>query len=89
MNTISIAELKTHLSAELKKVQAGEVLTILDHKRPVAEIRPIPQKKNTGFVIIKPAVSNEPPKLSGKRLFKGTDEELQRAVLADREEHRW
>jgi len=41
MRTISIAELKAHLSAELKKVQAGDPVTVLDHKRPVAVLGPV------------------------------------------------
>ncbi len=45
MRTISIAELKTHLSAELKKVQAGDPVTVLDHKRPVAVLSPIEEVK--------------------------------------------
>jgi antitoxin (DNA-binding transcriptional repressor) of toxin-antitoxin stability system len=41
MNSIAIAELKAHLSAELKKVRAGETLIILDHKQPIARIVPL------------------------------------------------
>jgi prevent-host-death family protein len=44
MRTISIADLKAHLSAELKKVQAGDPVTVLDHKRPVAVLTPIPEE---------------------------------------------
>ena len=40
MQTISISELKSHLSAELKKVQNGTRIVVLDHKRPVAELIP-------------------------------------------------
>lgn len=36
--TIGIAELKTHLSAEIKRVKSGENITILDHKKPVAKL---------------------------------------------------
>ena len=41
METISISKLKTHLSSELKKVQNGTRLVVLDHKHPVAELIPI------------------------------------------------
>ena len=41
MKTISVSELKTHLSAELKRVQKGTTLTVVDHKRPVATLAPI------------------------------------------------
>jgi antitoxin (DNA-binding transcriptional repressor) of toxin-antitoxin stability system len=40
METISISKLKTHLSAELKKVQKGTSIVILDHKHPVARLVP-------------------------------------------------
>lgn len=36
METTSISYLKTHLSAELKKVQNGVPLLVIDHRRPVA-----------------------------------------------------
>ena len=41
MNTVAIAELKAHLSAELKRVRAGETIVVLDHKQPVARIVPL------------------------------------------------
>ena len=42
MQTISISNLKSHLSAELKRVQAGEALLVVDHQRPVAILSPLP-----------------------------------------------
>jgi antitoxin (DNA-binding transcriptional repressor) of toxin-antitoxin stability system len=84
MSTISIAELKTHLSAELKKVQAGAVLTVTDHKLPVAEIHPVAKKKNTGFEISKPATESGPPPFPRTRLYKGTHEELMKSLEEDR-----
>jgi len=41
MKTISVSLLKAHLSAELKKVERGERITVLDHKRPVAVLGPV------------------------------------------------
>jgi len=41
METISISELKAKLSAKLKRVQAGQVHTIVDHKYPIAYIAPL------------------------------------------------
>jgi antitoxin (DNA-binding transcriptional repressor) of toxin-antitoxin stability system len=35
---IGIAELKAHLSAEIKRVRYGGSITILDHKQPVAKL---------------------------------------------------
>jgi antitoxin (DNA-binding transcriptional repressor) of toxin-antitoxin stability system len=39
METISVSQLKSHLSEELRKVEKGISITILDHKRPVAIIQ--------------------------------------------------
>jgi len=84
MNTIAIADLKTHLSAELKKVQAGAVITITDHKRPVAEIRPIAKNRDTGFKILKSATESGPPTFPRTRLYQGTHEELLQSLAEDR-----
>ena len=40
---VRIAELKTHLSALLRRVSKGERLVVLDRDRPIAEILPIAQ----------------------------------------------
>lgn len=42
METISISSLKTHLSSELKRVQRGMRLVVIDHHKPVAVIGPLP-----------------------------------------------
>lgn len=42
MHSISIAKLKATLSAELKKVRAGETVTVLDRTTPIAVITPLP-----------------------------------------------
>jgi antitoxin (DNA-binding transcriptional repressor) of toxin-antitoxin stability system len=44
MMTISVSDLKSHLSAELKKVQDGAVLTVLDHRHPIARLVPLEGK---------------------------------------------
>jgi antitoxin (DNA-binding transcriptional repressor) of toxin-antitoxin stability system len=36
METISVSSLKSHLSAELKKVQRGAPLVVVDHRKPIA-----------------------------------------------------
>lgn len=41
METISVSKLKTHLSAELKRIEGGIALTVVDHKRPVAMLSPL------------------------------------------------
>jgi len=52
MKTISVSELKTHLSAELRNVKAGEEIVVLEHRRPVAIVRPYSGE---------PLVLREPP----------------------------
>ena len=42
MTSIRIAELKDHLSENLRKVQAGESLVVLDRTTPIAHIVPVP-----------------------------------------------
>ena len=44
METTSISYLKTHLSAELKKVQNGVPLLVMDHRRPVATIHAVAEE---------------------------------------------
>ncbi|MEX2443604.1 MAG: type II toxin-antitoxin system prevent-host-death family antitoxin [Alkalispirochaeta sp.] len=41
MKTIGVAELKANLSRELRRVSAGESLTITDHSRAVAVLGPV------------------------------------------------
>ncbi|NBF40172.1 MAG: type II toxin-antitoxin system prevent-host-death family antitoxin [Spirochaetes bacterium] len=40
METISVSELKAHLSGELRKVKSGARIVVLEHKRPVAVLAP-------------------------------------------------
>ena len=42
MSSVGIAELRQNLSVYLRRVQAGERLTVTDHNRPVAELVPLP-----------------------------------------------
>ena len=44
MESIPIAELKAHLSEQVKKAAAGERIVILDHKRPVAILAPLQEE---------------------------------------------
>ena len=39
--TIGVRELKAHLSESLKRVQAGERLTVTDRNRPIAILMPV------------------------------------------------
>ena len=44
MKTIGVAELKAHLSRELRRVAAGETIVVTDHSQAVALLSPLPQK---------------------------------------------
>ena len=43
MRSVTIARLKATLSAELRRVRAGEPITVLDRTTPVALLSPVPQ----------------------------------------------
>ena len=43
MRSITIAKLKATLSAELRRVRAGESVTVLDRTTPVAVLAPVPE----------------------------------------------
>lgn len=43
MLRINIHQAKTHLSAYLKRLRAGEVIVICNRNKPVAEIRSLPK----------------------------------------------
>jgi prevent-host-death family protein len=45
METISISNLKAHLSATIKRVRAGNRVVVVDRDIPVAEITPYPHRK--------------------------------------------
>ena len=42
MTSIGIRELRQHASRYLKRVKAGETITVTDRGEPIAELRPIP-----------------------------------------------
>jgi len=53
MKTVRIAELKARLSHHLRRVRAGEPLTVLDRNTPVAKL--VPLDEDDDIVITKPA----------------------------------
>ena len=42
-NTVGIRELKSQLSAYLRKVKNGDSITITEHGKPIGQIVPMPQ----------------------------------------------
>ena len=61
METISVTKLKAHLSEEIKKLQKGVSLTVLDHKRPVAILSSYCSEP---FLVKEAEISYNPEKLS-------------------------
>jgi len=51
MMTIGVAELKAHLSRELRRVAGGETIIVTDHSREIAVLGPL----RTGMSILRPA----------------------------------
>jgi len=54
MTTVKIADLKDHLSAHLRAVEAGAEIVVTDRNRPIARIVPIVQR-SPGVTLIPPA----------------------------------
>lgn len=50
---VMIAELKAKLSANLRRVQMGEEIIVMDRQRPIAKLVPILEKRKPKLVIIK------------------------------------
>lgn len=47
--TVSVAELKAHLSAYLTKARAGRAIQVTSHRRPVACITGVPEQAPAGL----------------------------------------
>ena len=54
MHSITIAKLKATLSAELRRVRAGESITVLDRTTPVAVLSPIPDAVRVAQAVREP-----------------------------------
>jgi prevent-host-death family protein len=44
MESVSVRELRQHLSRYLRRVQAGERLVVTERRRPVAVLGPLPEE---------------------------------------------
>ena len=53
MDTVKIADLKDHLSAHLRAVEAGAEIVVTDRNRPIARIVPVAQP-TTGVTLRRP-----------------------------------
>ena len=45
MTNVNIQDAKTHLSSYARRVKAGETIILCERNKPIAEIRPIPQRQ--------------------------------------------
>lgn len=45
MTKVNIHDAKTHLSKYLDRVEAGEIIVLCRHNKPVAELRPLPPER--------------------------------------------
>lgn len=46
MEKVSVSKLKDQLSAYLKKVRAGQTVTVTDRNQPVAQLIPVPNQES-------------------------------------------
>ena len=74
MRTINFTEFRSNASLLLSEVEKGEIVLILRHGKPIAQISP-PEKKNNGIPSWK---------RSGLRLLT-TGKDLSSAILEERE----
>ncbi len=80
MKTTSVSHLKAHLSEMLRAVKAGEEVLVLEHRRPVALIRP---HGGESMILREPTATYTPAALSP---LTATDP---RDALNDERAERW
>jgi antitoxin (DNA-binding transcriptional repressor) of toxin-antitoxin stability system len=60
MNTVKIADLKSHLCEHLRQVKRGHTLTILDRKTPIARMVPYSDETKGGLLQVREPLPNSP-----------------------------
>jgi prevent-host-death family protein len=60
MNTVKIAELKSHLSEHLRQVKRGHTLIILDRKTPIARVVPYSDDTQAGLLKVREPLPQSP-----------------------------
>ena len=75
MRGITIARLKATLSAELRRVRAGEPVTVLDRTTPVALLVPVPDAVRVVRAAKTPYVYRNLPPLTARDPLPHLDEE--------------
>lgn len=91
--TIGVAELRRDASRWLRRVEAGETVTVTNHGRPVATLAPL--RETTGLAALRAAGRISEPEGDWRRTVGVLDEEpsqgatLTERVLSAREEERY
>lgn len=60
MNTVKIADLKSHLSEHLRQVRRGHTLIILDRKTPIARVVPYSDDTQEGLLQVRQPLPQSP-----------------------------
>lgn len=64
---VSVREIKTHLSEWLGRVQAGEVVEVTSHRKPIARITAAKPAKPTATTPLQKAIDAGPISWSGQK----------------------
>jgi len=86
--TVGVGELRQNLSRYLRRVEAGERLTVTDRNRPVAELRPLPTPGSRLERLVAEGVVTPPARhtLPGALRLDGDVQALSRALAEVRDE---
>ncbi|MEM1116757.1 MAG: type II toxin-antitoxin system prevent-host-death family antitoxin [Bacteroidota bacterium] len=79
--TVGVHEAKTHLSDLLRRVEAGETVTITRRGEPVAELRPPAASSPRPVGVLRGTWGITPEEI--ERVFIGSDEEIERDFYGD------
>lgn len=79
--TVGVHDAKTHLSDLLRRVEAGETVTITRRGEPVAELRPPPPVARRSVGLLKGAWDISEEEI--ERVFIGRDEDVERMFYGD------
>ena len=55
MTTVKIAELKSRLSAYLRRVRRGQTITVLDRDTPIARLEPVGSGRASRLIVREPS----------------------------------
>ena len=88
---VSVRDLKTHLSEWLGRVQAGEVVEVTSHRRPIARITAVNPAESTSSSPLQKAIdagliswNGQKPNLPPPVKLRGKGKLLSEIVIGDR-----